>query len=230
MNSPAARITLAAVILVLITALAAPMVALADDALGAATSIVEADVSVETSASADPEDSADATAAAVPVEVVATDAENDAETDTSVPASSSAPVLYSSQSGTDTRSAIEALLKVRKRQFDRVTLDLRRTIDRLAASIRAEEAQGGNVTTAKAQLARARAALQRAYVLERAATAKYRAVPTADDQRAQYEKAKQAARTSTAQLVTVTKLLRNLVPSAKLLACLQPLRSGVDSA
>jgi len=230
MKNPAVRITLAVVIFALITAFTVPMVALAEDVPGTATTATEADVSVEPTASVDADGSSDATEAVPATEAVATDAEGDSADTASAPASSSSPVLYSSQSGTDTRSAIEALLKVRKRQFDLATLELRRTINRLAGSIRAEEAQGGNVTAAKAQLARARAALQRAYVLERAVTAKYRAVVTADDQRAQYEKAKQAARASTAQLVTVTKLLRNLVPTARLLACLQPLRSGVDSA
>jgi hypothetical protein len=111
-----------------------------------------------------------------------------------------------------------------------VTAELKRTIDRLAGDIRVEESQGGNVAAEKAQLARARAALLRAYALERAATAKYRAVASASDQRAQYEKAKLAARASTTQLIAVTRLLRNLVPAARLIACLQPLRSGVDSA
>jgi hypothetical protein len=229
MKSPAARITLAAVIACLICLLAVPIAAFADDAQDPGAVVTDVALSVETSPSADVAESDDASAPFDATEPIA--AEADSESDAlaaAVPAS--APVQCTSQSSADTRSAIEALLKARKRQFDKVTAELKRTIDRLATDIRIEDAQGGNVAAEKAQLVRARAALTRAYALERAATAKYRAVASATDQRAQYEKAKLAARTSTAQLLVVTKLLRNLVPAARLVACLQPLRSGVDSA
>ncbi len=124
----------------------------------------------------------------------------------------------SSQANPDTKAAIEAVLKSRKRQFDASAAALQRSIDQLAAIIRRLDAADVNTSAARARLAEARTALARARAAERLAVARYRGVIGADDEGDAYANARAAARSSSLQLerarvkvLTAARTLRAIV-------------------
>jgi len=229
MRSPARRAAQAAVIVLFLALLVVPLTAYASDsgeplAVQAAAPAVEDVASTEVSSSIDATEPAEADVsdeasdAPAPVESAETSAAAAPESDEASPGAVVLGGQFSSQATADTRRAIEALLKARKRQFDAVANELQRTIDQLAAIVRKLDAAGVNVSAARARLTEARVALYRARALERVAVARYRGVLSADDQRDAYARARAAARSSSAQLerarikvITATKTLRAIV-------------------
>ncbi len=224
MRSPARRAVLTAAVALFAVLLLVPALAFAADPVDVVTvRATEEAASSEVSSSVEAAEPADADGA--PSEQTADGTTAAEASDSSVLAADSeeaAPVAaagqFSSQATADTRRAIENLLKGRKRQFDSVANELQRTVDQLSGIIRKLDAAGVNVSVARARLAEAKAALDRARVLERTTVARYRSVLSADNERDAYARARASARTSSAQLerarvkvLTATKTLRAIV-------------------
>jgi hypothetical protein len=165
-----------------------------------------------------PQDSIDPAATVEPTDAVADDAADTAVPPTAADEQSGAGSQVSSQANPDTRAAIEAVLKVRKRQFDAMAAALQRNIDQLTIISRRLDAADMNTAAARARLAEARSALSRARTAERGVVARFRSVVGSDDESAAYASARAAARASSAQLerarvkvFTAAKVLRAIV-------------------
>ena len=220
MRSLSRRVALAAACVLFAALFVAPLSVYASDPASLAPISVQEAGSVEPAPSTDvvepgdlpadarggAADSAESTPATAP----------ESEETSAVPAV--AGVQYTSQANPDTRQSIELILKTRKRQFDSVAGDLQRSIDQVSLIIRRLDAADVNVTAARARLAEARTALERAKAAERITIARYRSVLNSENEADAYARARAAARTSSAQLerarikvLTATKTLRAIV-------------------